>query len=1180
MLMKPGVLLLFVLLFIVKPANAQQWYLSSPPYHRTVNSISFLDSTTIILGGGNQNNDSIETIYRTNDKCESWSYFTDTLSSWVKSIAFADTANGFGVGFNGKMVCTHNGGRSWAWGSSPLYRDFNKVVYTNAHTLLVAGGWQMSGNNRTDSMQTILKSTDSGQSWTVVWDQSGPWLESMVFIDTLKGFAVGDSGTILTTLNGGNTWQQVASPIKRSLISATFINADTGFIVGGFNDATGITEVRTILSTINAGASWAVVLDQPGGCLHDITFADKNTGYIVGDSTTLLKTTNSGQTWSFSVLNANDNAEHLNAIKFYSSSLGVVGGTLGNVYLYAYLPQPQVYSLFSTLMDSADVSITGIANTHGVTGQVYFIYSTDSTFTNASSAYGAQITADSLVQFNAVLNGLIPDTTYYWFTVETGITGTIYGDTLRFYTGITPNGLSTTAATNITVNSAVMNGSVSGFTLPVSLSFEYGPTPALGSSIAANPAIVNDALPHHTSATLSGLTAHSLYCFRLTGVVGGSRVDGDIFTFFTGSVYSTLRTLQPVLINETMVNVYGKISGAQLPVTVSFDYSANDYSFNNNVSGFQGSVTDSFTHYPSASITGLTPLTTYYCRLKAETAAGVFYGDTVAFYTDSVYSLNALTPHGISQTTCTFYGSANVGGIPSNMFFQYSIDTAFDHEVTAEPAQLSDSVPMQISSSVTGLTPGGHYYYRVKAVDAFGTFYSLPREFYAMDNEIPNWSFENWDDVNQIFPSTWWVFGNVARTPSYNGTTAMALYGNAHMGLGAAFTGLTVNGLFIGGSPFTARPDSMIFHANYNIATGDTAWAFFAVKKNGIPLTFNAFPITGNSGGNFVRKAYAIGYSQQGVPDTILSGFSSSNINATPNQLSWLTVDDVLYAGTTQNVPDADFEQWDSVLYQNPIGWATSLRETPLNEALISPVNRTNDAELGNYAVNIHNTDHSIFLDLPISAYITTEYQGNSQPSIAVSKRYSSFNIYCKFNQAGNDTAVMYVDMYKGNTLIASCNIYIDTPITVYSLLTIPITYFDSATIPDGATLRLAAFNNVSHGASQLLVDNLGFDGFYEDTISTGLPVMALDGGKATIKLYPNPTNGTVTADYTSANTGEVTLSVYDLSGRVLLTQQSAGIATCKTSFKVDLSAFNSAVYLVNIKSEGSGITSRIMLMK
>ena len=532
--MKLSVLLLFVLLCMVNSVNAQQWYRNNVPRNRNINSIVILDSTTVVLAGGNLYEDSIQSIYRADDKCATFRSFIDTVTSWIKSIAFTDTANGFGVGFNGKMIYTHDGGRSWTWGSSPLIRDFNKVDYTNAHTLLVAGGWLKSDNNyRTDSMQTILKSTDGGNNWAVVYDQPGPWLEGLVFIDTLKGFAIGDSGTILATTNGGNTWQPIMAPIQRNFISAAFINPDTGFIVGGFNDPTGLSEVRTILTTVNAGATWAVKSDGAGGCLHDIRFGNTGTGYIVGDSATLLKTTNNGQSWNFNALPATDGTEPLNAVDYYGTGLVVVGDKRGNIFIYTTLQRPKVYSLYSTLDDSADVTINGMVNTHGDGGYVYFIYSNDPTLANPSVTYPRYFDNDTIQQFSAELNGLITDTNYYWCTVYTGLTGVIYGDTLRFYTGNIPMGLSTTTANNFTATSGVINGQVTGFTLPITLNFEYGLTPALGLTLAANPPVVTDASLHQVSASLVSLMPQSLYYYRLTGSTGGSKIDGDIFTFLT-----------------------------------------------------------------------------------------------------------------------------------------------------------------------------------------------------------------------------------------------------------------------------------------------------------------------------------------------------------------------------------------------------------------------------------------------------------------------------------------------------------------------------------------------------------------------------------------------------------------------------------------------------------------------
>src|SRR4051812_44804840 len=97
----------FQLSFVI----AQQWYPSTIPYFRNINSVKILKPDVIVLAGGNQYNDSLQTLYRTDDRGLMWN-FTDAISSWVRSIDFADTLHGFGVGFNGKMLNTVDGGRT------------------------------------------------------------------------------------------------------------------------------------------------------------------------------------------------------------------------------------------------------------------------------------------------------------------------------------------------------------------------------------------------------------------------------------------------------------------------------------------------------------------------------------------------------------------------------------------------------------------------------------------------------------------------------------------------------------------------------------------------------------------------------------------------------------------------------------------------------------------------------------------------------------------------------------------------------------------------------------------------------------------------------------------------------------------------------------------------------------
>jgi photosystem II stability/assembly factor-like uncharacterized protein len=126
---------------------------------------------------------------------------------------------------------------------------------------------------------------------------SGNCFYSMYFIDADTGYAVGGfySGTyhstILKTTNGGTNWIQQTSGINNLLYSVYFTDANTGYTVGGSG---------TILKTTNGGSNWTA---QTSGIvdLYSVYFPISNTGYAVGgyyNNSTILKTTDGGTNWA------------------------------------------------------------------------------------------------------------------------------------------------------------------------------------------------------------------------------------------------------------------------------------------------------------------------------------------------------------------------------------------------------------------------------------------------------------------------------------------------------------------------------------------------------------------------------------------------------------------------------------------------------------------------------------------------------------------------------------------------------------------------------------------------------------------------------------------------------------------------------------------------------------------
>ena len=151
------------------------------------------------------------------------------------------------------------------------------VFFIDANT-----GW-IVGNN-----DTIYKTKDGGNMWSVSTSGTDKYLASVCFVDEDTGYCVGDAGTILKTVNGGKTWNKI-NRWDGNLNAVTFINHDKGFIVG---------DVGALLKTEDGGITWNYMNCGIRNCLTSIDFVDENIGYIVGWAGTIIKTVDSGNTWT------------------------------------------------------------------------------------------------------------------------------------------------------------------------------------------------------------------------------------------------------------------------------------------------------------------------------------------------------------------------------------------------------------------------------------------------------------------------------------------------------------------------------------------------------------------------------------------------------------------------------------------------------------------------------------------------------------------------------------------------------------------------------------------------------------------------------------------------------------------------------------------------------------------
>ena len=141
----------------------------------------------------------------------------------------------------------------------------------------------------------ILATADGGQHWSVQ-DRGNLNLTAVDFISDQVGWAVGH-GSLLTTTDGGVHWSRLPGPCVRSV---HFISASVGYAIAG---GTNLSQLGmpapetggTVLTTTDGGRSWQV-LPAPRDP-QMVCFNDANQAWL-GAAGRLYQTADDGRSWT------------------------------------------------------------------------------------------------------------------------------------------------------------------------------------------------------------------------------------------------------------------------------------------------------------------------------------------------------------------------------------------------------------------------------------------------------------------------------------------------------------------------------------------------------------------------------------------------------------------------------------------------------------------------------------------------------------------------------------------------------------------------------------------------------------------------------------------------------------------------------------------------------------------
>jgi photosystem II stability/assembly factor-like uncharacterized protein len=181
-------------------------------------TVYFMNSVIGFAGGADG------VLYRTQNGGTSWDTLQSGTSLPIQDFFLVNASTAFYTGDGGVIAKTTNGGDSWTLLTQPYFGFFNGrgIAGTSAQDFYAVGQYGYG-----------VSTADTGTTWNSFTTGTNQELSAIGFVNSISGISCGNSGTILTTTNGGNSWSVDTSGVTAAnLLSITFSDATTAFICG------------------------------------------------------------------------------------------------------------------------------------------------------------------------------------------------------------------------------------------------------------------------------------------------------------------------------------------------------------------------------------------------------------------------------------------------------------------------------------------------------------------------------------------------------------------------------------------------------------------------------------------------------------------------------------------------------------------------------------------------------------------------------------------------------------------------------------------------------------------------------------------------------------------------------------------------------------------------------------
>lgn len=229
-------------------------------------------------------------ISKTTNSGINWEVQSTGTNERLRSISFIDDLTGFVVGQYGIILKTTNSGLNWINQREGVTDNISSIQFSNSNT-----GYCASTNGK------VLKTILSGNVWEIVYNDTNNSFESVSFPTNDTGYVCGNSGVVIKTNNGGISWIQLNLGTSINLKSSYFLNSTVGFLAGD-----SINQFAKIYITTDGGSNWRNQLTNDfNDKLNFIIFHDFAHGFACSVNGKILRTTNSGNNWTYSTVSGN-----------------------------------------------------------------------------------------------------------------------------------------------------------------------------------------------------------------------------------------------------------------------------------------------------------------------------------------------------------------------------------------------------------------------------------------------------------------------------------------------------------------------------------------------------------------------------------------------------------------------------------------------------------------------------------------------------------------------------------------------------------------------------------------------------------------------------------------------------------------------------------------------------------